>query len=56
MEDKVSYTAALEERLGWLRDTVADLTVPNKAKTIEQFHAEVKFVKELLDEIDRLVD
>ncbi|MBT1689937.1 hypothetical protein [Dawidia soli] len=54
--ETVTYTEALKYQLAMVRETANELAKEEPSKSVEQLLAEIKFVKELLDEACQFVD
>jgi hypothetical protein len=52
----VTYTEALKNQLAMVRETANELAREEPAKSVEQLLAEIRFVKDLLDETRAFVD
>lgn len=55
MEDKVKYTEELKIQLHQIKRTTAELVKEVPEKSLEQFLAEIEFVKGQLEDIKQMV-
>jgi hypothetical protein len=51
----VTYTELLKNQLDLIRKTTAELSKEDPAKSVEQFLAEIIFVKTLLEETEEFI-
>lgn len=56
MDEKVLYTAKLKEQLHLIRQTTTELVKEVPEKSVEQFLAEIEFVKGQLGELKQSVN
>lgn len=56
MEEKVKYTEALKKQLHLITRTTTELVKEVPEKSVEQFLAEIEFVKGQLDELKQSVN